>query len=98
MCFFVFVKLCSTLRVFEGFSFQMSMLRAVFVDIRYFISLYSFVLGVYGYVFSLLKIPVDDPENDGQFYSNVSYFGYFIMSFSASVGDSQVDHLYQLPE
>eukprot|EP00347_Sterkiella_histriomuscorum_P017462 403349274 len=95
LCFFVFIKLCSNLRVFKGFSFQMSMLKAVFYDIRYFILLYSFVIGMYGIIFSLLQIK---PNDDNNFYDGVSYFGYFIMAFRASTGDSQVDNFFELDE
>eukprot|EP00347_Sterkiella_histriomuscorum_P017795 403347964 len=93
MCFFVFTKLCSNLRVFKGFSFQMSMLKAVFFDIRYFILLYTFVIGMYGLIFTLLKIKAND---DDTYYEGISYLGFFVMSFRASIGDSQVDNFYEL--
>eukprot|EP00347_Sterkiella_histriomuscorum_P013718 403363632 len=93
MLLILFVKLCELLRVFQGFSFQVTMLKAVFYDIRYFISLYSFVVIVYGLIFTLLKIKTSDENVE---YTGIDYFGYFIMSFRASMGDFQIDNLYQL--
>eukprot|EP00347_Sterkiella_histriomuscorum_P018008 403347138 len=74
---------------------QVSMLKAVFMDLRFFIMLYAFVVIVYGLIFTLLKIKTSDENIE---YDGISYFGYFIMAFRASTGDFQIDNLYQLDE
>eukprot|EP00347_Sterkiella_histriomuscorum_P019350 403341975 len=95
MLILVFIKLCQILRVFQGFSYQVSMLKAVFMDLRYFIMLYVFVLVVYGLIFTLLKIKTSDQSVE---YEGINYFGYFIMAFRASTGDFQIDNFYQLED
>eukprot|EP00347_Sterkiella_histriomuscorum_P023097 403335961 len=95
MLILVFVKLCEILRVFQGFSYQVSMLKAVFMDLRYFIMLYGFVLIVYGLIFTLLKIKTSDENVE---YDGINYFGYFIMAFRASTGDFQIDNFYELED
>eukprot|EP00347_Sterkiella_histriomuscorum_P001412 403372132 len=95
MLILVFIKLCEILRVFQGFSYQVSMLKAVFMDLRYFIMLYGFVLIVYGLIFTLLKIKT---SSDNIEYEGINYFGYFIMAFRASTGDFQIDNFYELED
>ncbi|CDW80200.1 serine threonine protein kinase [Stylonychia lemnae] len=92
---FVFVKFFSYLRIFQGFSFLVQMLRAVFVDLKFFIALYGIVIVLYGLIFTLLMIKADDADLQ---YQGISYFGYFVMSFRASTGDFQVDNFNQLDE
>eukprot|EP00347_Sterkiella_histriomuscorum_P003541 403363900 len=91
----IFIKLCEVLRVFQGFSYQVSMLKAVFMDLRFFIMLYAFVVIVYGLIFTLLKIKTSDENIE---YDGISYFGYFVMAFRASTGDFQIDNIYQLDQ
>ncbi|CDW83686.1 serine threonine protein kinase [Stylonychia lemnae] len=88
-----FIKLFSFLRIFKGFSFQVSMLKAVFIDLRYFIALYAFVIVLYALIFTLLEIKTSDEDVE---YDGISLFGYFIMAFRASTGDFQIDNYYQL--
>eukprot|EP00347_Sterkiella_histriomuscorum_P008970 403343034 len=95
MLILVFIKLCEILRVFQGFSYQVSMLKAVFMDLRYFIMLYGFVLIVYGLIFTLLRIKT---SSDNIEYEGINYFGYFIMAFRASTGDFQIDNFYELED
>ena len=85
---FLGIRLFSYLRLFTGFSFLVSMLREVFYDLRYFISLYGFVIIFYGLIFTLLKIKSTEEDNE---YEGISYFGYYIMAFRASTGDFQLD-------
>eukprot|EP00347_Sterkiella_histriomuscorum_P000920 403374018 len=95
MLILVFIKLCEILRVFQGFSYQVSMLKAVFMDLRYFIMLYGFVLIVYGLIFTLLRIKTSSENIE---YEGINYFGYFIMAFRASTGDFQIDNFYELAD
>eukprot|EP00347_Sterkiella_histriomuscorum_P003812 403362845 len=95
MLILIFIKLCEVLRVFQGFSYQVSMLKAVFMDLRFFIMLYAFVVIVYGLIFTLLKIKTSDENIE---YDGISQFGYFIMAFRASTGDFQIGNFYQLDE
>ncbi|CDW79046.1 serine threonine protein kinase [Stylonychia lemnae] len=90
---FVFIKFFSYLRIFQGFSFLVQMLRAVFVDLKFFIALYGIVIVLYGLIFTILEIKADVDDSE---YQGISYFGYFIMSFRASTGDFQVDNFHLL--
>ena len=51
----LFIKLCFYLRIFDGFSFLVSMFAGVFMDLRYFLAFYSFVLILFGLIFTLLS-------------------------------------------
>eukprot|EP00347_Sterkiella_histriomuscorum_P014018 403362477 len=95
MLIIVFIKFIEILRVFQGFSYQVSMLRAVFYDLRYFILLYGIVVIVYGLIFTLLKIKTSDENVE---YEGINYLSYFIMAFRASTGDFQIDNFYQLED
>eukprot|EP00347_Sterkiella_histriomuscorum_P020584 403337249 len=95
MLMLVFLKLCQNLRIFQGFSFQVTMLQAVFYDIKYFILLYAFVIFIYGLIFTLLKIKTSEENDD---YQGINLFGYFIMAFRASTGDFQIDQFKELQE
>ena len=56
----------------------------VFLDLKYFIALYAIVILLYGLIFTLLRIKTSDEDNE---YDGLSYFGFFIMAFRASMGD-----------
>eukprot|EP00347_Sterkiella_histriomuscorum_P006293 403353324 len=92
-----FVSLNSYLRLFQGFSFLVSMIQAVFYDLRFFISFYTIVLVLYGMMFTLLQIQTQD-DSDTNLYEGIDLTGYFIMAFRASIGDFQVDTFNQLNE
>ena len=77
-------KLFFYLRVINGFSFLVSMLKEVFLDLKYFISLYAIVIIFYGLIFTLLRIKTSEDDIE---YEGISYFGYYIMAFRASTGD-----------
>eukprot|EP00347_Sterkiella_histriomuscorum_P007289 403349528 len=95
MLMLIFVKLCQILRIFKGFSYQVTMLQAVFYDIKYFILLYVSVIFMYGLIFTLLRIQTSEENDD---YDGINLFGYFIMAFRASTGDFQVDQFKQLQD
>eukprot|EP00347_Sterkiella_histriomuscorum_P000105 403377162 len=94
MLMLVLIKLLQNLRIFQGFSFLVSMLQAVFLDLRYFILLYSFVIALYGLIFSMLHISTNEEEND--LYKGMNYSKYFIMAFRASIGDFQTGTFNEL--
>ena len=60
------------------------MLKAVFLDLRYFILFYASLVITYGLIFTILKIKTSDEDVE---YVGISYFGSFIMAFRASLGD-----------
>eukprot|EP00347_Sterkiella_histriomuscorum_P023405 403334763 len=92
LLYFVIVIIDAQEITYDGI---VSMLKAVFMDLRFFIMLYAFVVVVYGLIFTLLKIKTSDENIE---YDGISYFGYFIMAFRASTGDFQIDNIYQLDE
>ena len=62
----------------------MSMIEAVFFDLKYFIALYSLVVILYAMIFTLLlSKPGETPDE----YKGINLMGYFIMSFRSSMGD-----------
>ena len=78
------IKLLFYLRLINSFSFLVSMLLEVFLDLKYFISLYAIIILMYGLIFTLLKIKTSEEDTE---YQGINYFGYFIMAFRASTGD-----------
>eukprot|EP00347_Sterkiella_histriomuscorum_P007196 403349897 len=83
-----FIKLTAYLRLYKGFSFLVSMIEAVFLDLKFFIALYSMVLALYAMIFTLLLAkPGEVPEE----YQGIGLIGFFVMSFRTSMGDFQVD-------
>eukprot|EP00347_Sterkiella_histriomuscorum_P004138 403361610 len=88
-----YIKLVGYLRLYKGFSFLVSMLEAVFLDLKYFITFYLMILSLYAIIFTLLLYNGDAiPEE----YSGINLMGYFIMSFRTSMGDFQVDNYNSL--
>ncbi len=78
-----FLKICFFLRIYEGFGFLVSLMSGVFADIKYFFALWIIFLCWFGIVFTVLfqGIPISDQ-------SDLNWFGYFIMSYRISAGDS----------
>jgi Ion transport protein len=85
MAIMVFIKVCFFLRIYDGFSFLVSMMQGVFLDLKYFIAFYMFVLILFTMLFSILDIKLGDA------YGPIGMFGYFFMSFRTSTGDFEVD-------
>lgn len=56
----IFVKICFFLRIYDGFSFLVSMIQGVFLDLKYFIAFYMFVLLLFTMLFSILDIKLSD--------------------------------------
>lgn len=86
----MFNKICFFLRIYEGFSFLVSMLHGVFLDLKYFMAFYTMVLLVFTFLFSVLSLQL------GEAYGGIGGVGYFIMSFRASTGDFELDNYNQL--
>lgn len=81
----IFVKVCFFLRIYDGFSFLVSMMQGVFLDLKYFIAFYMFVLILFTMLFSILNVKL------GAAYEPIGNLGYFMMSFRTSTGDFEVD-------
>ncbi len=86
----VFNKICFFLRIYEGFSFLVSMLQGVFFDLKYFLAFYTMVLLLFTFLFSVLSLELDGA------YGGIGGVGYFIMSFRTSTGDFEVDNYNQI--
>ena len=80
-----FVKICFFLRIYDGFSFLVSMMRGVFLDLKYFIAFYVLVLMLFTMLFSILTLGLSET------YNGMPGVGYFLMSFRTSTGDFEVD-------
>ena len=52
----VFMKVCYYLRIYDGFSFLVSMMQGVFLDIKYFITFYALVIVLFSSLFGILGI------------------------------------------
>lgn len=81
----IFIKVCFFLRIYDGFSFLVSMMQGVFYDLKYFIAFYMFVLILFTMLFSILNVKL------GSAYEPIGNLGYFMMSFRTSTGDFEVD-------
>eukprot|EP00347_Sterkiella_histriomuscorum_P023209 403335532 len=81
-----FLKISFFLRIYDGFSFLVSMLAAVFVDLKYFIGFFVIFILQFGIIFAILFNATDIEE-----YNGISIFGYLMMAFRTSSGDFNVD-------
>lgn len=81
----VFIKICFFLRIYEGFSFLVSMMIDVFLDLKYFLAFYMMVLTLFAMLFAILSVAL------GEAYGGVGDVGYFLMAFRTSTGDFEVD-------
>ena len=79
------MKLNFFLRIFEGFSFLVSMLRGVFLDLKFFLSFFAFVVVTFSLILSVL-IPDASSSYPGTFI-----FTYVVMAFRTSLGDFEID-------
>ena len=81
----MFVKVNFYLRIFEGFSFLVSMMQGVFLDLRYFMVFFIITVIEFGMLFSILI-------KNSDAYNGVGNLGYFIMAFRTSAGDFDMDN------
>jgi len=75
-----FIKLNFFLRMFEGFSFLVSMLIAVFGDLKFFIIIFLMIIIEFGLLFTIV-VPASDA------YDRVGLLGYYLMSLRTSFGE-----------
>ena len=80
-----FLKLNYFLRLFEGFSFLVSMLRGVFLDLKFFLSFFAFVVITFSLILSVL-IPSTSNE-----YPGTWMFSFLVIAFRTSLGDFEID-------
>lgn len=81
---FIFTKITFFLRIYDGFSFLVSMLSEVFMDLRYFLALFVLVILTCAEIFFILQL-------DSGIYGDVGNFGYTIMSYRTSLGDFDLE-------
>ena len=79
------MKLNFFLRIFEGFSFLVSMLRGVFLDLKFFLSFFAFVVITFSLILSVL---IPDASNS---YPGTMMFSYIVIAFRTSLGDFEID-------
>ncbi|CDW83104.1 wd-40 repeat protein [Stylonychia lemnae] len=84
---FSFLKINFFLRIYDGFSFLVSMMGGVFKDIYYFILFFVIFILQFGLIFIILFSAQYLEEYDG-----IGTFGYFLMIFRISSGDFAVDN------
>jgi putative Ca2+/H+ antiporter (TMEM165/GDT1 family) len=77
------------MRIFDGFSFLVSMLVGAFLDLRYFLAFFSIVIGTFALMLYVLL-----PAADARYASGVSYL---IIALRTSLGDNEMED-YQTPE
>lgn len=80
-----FIKMNYFLRIFDGFSFLVSMLKGVFNDLRYFLAYFLFVMVTFSLIFIVL-IP-----NASESYEGTSMVSFLIIAFRTSLGDFEID-------
>eukprot|EP00347_Sterkiella_histriomuscorum_P009011 403342872 len=84
--FLSFLKVNFFLRIYDGFSFLVSMMAAVFVDLKYFIGFFLIFILEFGIVFAILFDATAIEE-----YQGIGISAYMMMAFRTSSGDFNVD-------
>lgn len=85
MTFLICFKITYFLRTFDGFSFLVSMLKEVFLDLKFFLAFYFFIIISFAVSFWILRL-------DNGTYEGLNFFvGYLLMGFRYSLGDSELD-------
>eukprot|EP00347_Sterkiella_histriomuscorum_P023276 403335266 len=82
----IFLKICFFLRIYNGFSFLVSMMAAVFIDLKYFLAFFVVFILQFGIIFAILFDATAIEE-----YNGIGIFSYFMMAFRTSSGDFNVD-------
>eukprot|EP00347_Sterkiella_histriomuscorum_P005927 403354731 len=82
----IFLKICFFLRIYNGFSFLVSMMAAVFIDLKYFLAFFVVFILQFGIIFAILFDATGIEE-----YNGIGIFSYFMMAFRTSSGDFNVD-------
>lgn len=77
------------LRIFEGFSFLVSMLTGVFFDLKFFLGFFAIVVATFSLILSVLL-----PEAATS-YPGTWIFSFIVMSFRTSLGDFDMDDYRQ---
>jgi hypothetical protein len=81
----IFIKLNYFLRIYDKFSFLVSMLKLVFLDLSAFSAFFLMVVAIFSCLIQVLI-----PESSVN-YEGAGYFSYLIMAFRASIGDFTFD-------
>jgi len=82
-----FLKINFFLRIYDGFSFLVSMVSGVFNDISFFLLFFLIFIVEFGVIFIIL---FRGEAQDG--YDGIGTIGYFLMVFRISSGDFAVDN------
>ncbi|CDW79849.1 wd-40 repeat protein [Stylonychia lemnae] len=84
-----FMKLFFFLRIYDGFSFLVSMMAGVFKDLKYFLIFFIIFILQFGMIFLVLFKAQQIDE-----YNGVNKLAYFLMAFRISSGDFQLDDFH----
>jgi Ion transport protein len=82
----MFVKLLFFLRIFETFSFLVSMLRDVFINLSPFMAFFMMAVVIFSCLIQILL-----PETKAN-YEGTGPFSYIMMAFRTSIGDYTFDN------
>jgi hypothetical protein len=82
-----FLKINFFLRIYDDFSFLVSMMAGVFADIKTFFAFWIIFLSWFTILFTILfkAAPLEQ-------YEGLNLFGYFMMSYRLSSGDFEIDN------
>jgi len=83
---FSFMKVNYFFRIFDKFSFLVSMLKGVFLDLQVFLAFFAIVIITFSLVLSVL-IPEESAD-----YPGTWIFSFIVMSFRTSLGDFDMDN------
>ncbi|CDW86987.1 UNKNOWN [Stylonychia lemnae] len=81
-----FMKLYFYIRIYDQFSFLVSMMAGVFGDVKYFLAFFMIFILQFGLIFTILFRAKDVAE-----YRGVELLTYFLMIFRTASGDYVVD-------
>ncbi|CDW79774.1 wd-40 repeat protein [Stylonychia lemnae] len=84
--FLAFLKVNFFLRIYDGFSFLVTMMSGVFSDLKYFLAFFTIFIFQFGITFMILfhQRPISE-------YSGIQGLTYYLMAFRTSSGDFNVD-------
>ncbi|CDW87439.1 wd-40 repeat protein [Stylonychia lemnae] len=90
---FASMKLLFFLRIYDGFSFLVSMIGGVFKDLKYFIGFFMIFIAQFGLIFTILfrGSPIQE-------YEGISSMGYIVMVFRIAAGDFNVENYRDQPQ
>jgi len=85
---FTMIKATYFLRMFDGFSFLIQMIRSVLLDLKYFLLFFAIFIGSVSF-FLMILLP-NSHEGLDEAYSGISPLAYYTMALRTAIGDNEM--------